>query len=144
MTLGGRLKEAGIGHRAFNVSIRHDIYNMLKKVSNRSEFIENRITPVLKQMDPGPSCGFLKGVDEFGTYTLKKAILDKDFEKVIAIASMMHELRDYRALCCPETFLDKKSCEDAGGKWKNGVCTVDTFDEINQVSKVYTKDLRAC
>ena len=135
MALGGRPKESGIGHRRFNFSIRNDIYEMLKKVPDRSRFIESKITPVLKQMDPGPSCEFLKRVDEFGTHTLRKAILDKDFEKVIAIASMMYDLDDYRALCYAEQFLDKKNCEEAGGKWEDGVCEIRGLESKSSIIK---------
>ena len=133
MALGGRPKE-GPGHRAFNMSVQLDIYEMLKKVPNRSRFIEETIRPVLNQLDPGPSCNFLRKVDEMAKDELLKATLNKDFEKITAIGTMMTKLQDYRVLC--NTLPDEKSCEDRGGRWENGVCRLpDTF----QKRKVYPK-----
>jgi len=129
MALGGRPKD-GPGHKAFNMSVRRDVYKMLKKVPNRSKFIEQTIRPVLKQLDPGPSCDFLKKVDEMAKDELLKATRNKDFEKVTAIGSMTSALEGYRALC--KTSLDKKSCEDAGGIWEKDVCILpDTLPKRN-------------
>jgi len=126
MALGGRPKD-GPGHRPFKMSVRRDVYEMLEKVPNRSEFIERTIRPVLEQLDPGPACKFLKEIDEKAEDTVLEAHRNRNYAKAMTIEAIMYSLNDYRALCY-ETFYDKKSCENAGGKWENGVCKVDTLN----------------
>jgi len=123
MSLGGRPKD-GPGHRPFNMSLRKDVYDMLEKVPNKSDFVERTIRPVLEQLDPGPACEFLREIDEKAKDTVLEAHNNKDYAKAMTVEAIMCSLEDYRALCT-ETFSDKKSCENAGGRWKNGVCKVD-------------------
>lgn len=132
MPLGGRPRD-GLGHKAFNLSIRRDIHEMLRKVPNRSRFIEQTIHPVLKQLDPGPSCSFLKRVDEMAKDELSKAVRNEDFEKLTTIGAMMTTLEEYRALCeSPK----EENCKDAGGEWENGVCIL---PDGHQKRKVYPR-----
>ena len=125
MTLGGRPKD-GPGHRPFNLSLREDIYKMLEKVpaNHRSPFIERKITPVLEQLDPGPTCGLVREIDETAKKYWLKAQSEGDYAKAMAIDAMMHDLDDYRALC-RETGADQKNCEEMGGKWEIGTCILE-------------------
>jgi hypothetical protein len=122
MTLGGRPRD-GPGHRSFNMSLREDIYQMLEKVptQHRSDFIEQKIAPILEQMDPGPACGFLREIDETAKKYLLKAQSEGDYAKAMAIDAMMHDLDDYRALC-RDPRADRKNCENIGGTWKGNAC----------------------
>ena len=129
MTSGGRPKD-GPGHRSFNMSIREDLFDMLKKVpaNHRSDFIEQKIGPVLEQTDPGPACEVLWQIDRIANKSLFEAHSKGDYAKAMAIDAMMHDLEDYRALCS-ETGYDKKDCEDKGGRWENGACIVERAEE---------------
>ena len=124
MTLGGRPKD-GPGHRPFNMSLREDLYGMLKKVRepNRSNFIERTIGPVLEKLDPGTACEFLWEIDETARKHLLEAHNRGDYAQAMAIDTIMHDLEDYRALCSEGA--DRKRCEDRGGKWESGTCTVE-------------------
>ncbi len=128
MTLGGRPKD-GPGHRAFNLSLREDLYAMLEKVepTHRSNFIEQHVGPVLEQLDPGPACGLLREIDERATERLLRAHSEGDYAEAMTIEAIMLRLQDYRALCC-ESGDDKKRCEDIGGKWKDGACTLTSYE----------------
>jgi len=135
MTLGGRPKD-GPGHRPFNLSLREDIYEMLEKLptNHRSAFIEQKITPVLEQLDPGPACGLVWEIDETARKHLLEAHNKGDFAKAMAIDAMMHDLRDYRALCSV-TEAERKNCEDMGGKWENGTCTAEAHYQSRLLNK---------
>lgn len=128
MTLGGRPRD-GPGHKAFNLSLRRDVYKMLRKLpaNHRSPFIEQKITPVLEQLDPGPACKTLGEMDEIARKRALEAIKEGDYDEAMAICSMMYELQDDRVLCS-ETEADQKNCEDSGGKWDNGTCTLKKHD----------------
>jgi hypothetical protein len=120
MSYGGRPK-IGRGHEAFNVSMESDVLERLeKKVRNKSEFIEKAITPLLNQLDPGPSCAFLSTVDNIARQELVKATFQKDYAKISTIGSMMDSWRDYRQLCAD----NRADCENAGGIWKGNECVV--------------------
>jgi hypothetical protein len=130
MSLGGRPKD-GPGHRPFNMSLRKDIYNMLKKVPNKSDFVERTIRPVLEQLDPGPACEFIWEIDEKAKKLVFEAHRKKDYAKAMAIEAIICSLEDYRALCS-KTIHDKKHCEDNGGRWENGVCIVEGRDTLEK------------
>jgi hypothetical protein len=120
MSYGGRPK-IGSGHKPLNLSIEFDVLDKLEKVPNKSEFVEEAITPLLEQLDPGPSCPFLHAVDGLAQQELVKAALRKDFAKVSTIGSMMNSWRDYRLLCVD----NRVDCESAGGLWNSGSCLVE-------------------
>lgn len=98
MTLGGRPKERG-GHKSLNISIDKEISQALRKVGNKSVFIENTIRPVLRQMDPGPACKVLRSIDRYLIGETVKAVRQKDFEKATALIHMAESLKEYRHLC---------------------------------------------
>jgi hypothetical protein len=120
MSYGGRPK-IGSGHKSLNLSIDSDILKKLKKVPNKSEFIEKAIAPLVNQLDPGPSCAFLYAVDDIARQELVKATFQKEYAKISTIGSMMDSWRDYRQLCAD----NRADCESAGGIWKGGKCIVE-------------------
>ena len=130
MSLGGRPKD-GPGHRPFNMSLRKDVYDMLEKVPNKSDFVERTIRPVLEQLDPGPACEFIWEIDEKAKNLVLEAHRKKDYAKAMTIEAIMYSLEDYRTLCT-EPFYDIKSCEDAGGRWENGVCIAEGLDTLEK------------
>ena len=98
LQIRGRPKEQG-GHRHLNVSMDDETLQALKKVSNKSKFIEEKIGPILRQMDPGPACKNVVHVLNYISDEVVKAVGGGHYEKAMALSDMANSLKDYRDLC---------------------------------------------
>jgi len=119
MALGGRPKD-GPGHRPLNITVRRDLYKMLKKVPNKSRFIEDAIRPILQKYDPGPPCEYIKEFYDKGAKLALEALYRGDYAELMAYASALERLEDLKGLCQIE--FDRETCEKIGGEWVEDRC----------------------
>jgi hypothetical protein len=100
LSLGGRPKEEE-GHRAKKVSLNLETCKGLEKINSgeRSSFIEKALCPVLRQYDPGESCGALGQIDKILQLEIESALSKGDFEKVAALAAIGNTIAPFTALC---------------------------------------------
>ena len=94
----GRPKEEG-GHKRHQVSFGKFVSEALKKVGNKSQFLERIAKPVLEQLDPGPLCHLIQSFDQQITLETEQALRNKDYGKVQALSNFASWLQDYRGLC---------------------------------------------
>jgi hypothetical protein len=94
----GRSKEKG-GHKRHNVSFEKFISDALKKVGNKSQFLESVARPVLKKLDPGEASVFLWQIDNLLSQGIIKATKEGNFEQVQALSWIADQLEDARRLC---------------------------------------------
>lgn len=100
MALGGRPKEED-GHTAKKISLNLKTCEGLEKIESgkRSSFIENALCPLLRQLDPGESCETLDQVNNILQRQIESALLERNFEKVAALAAVGNTLAPFSALC---------------------------------------------
>lgn len=94
----GRPKEEG-GHLRINFSAEKFVAEALKKVDNKSKFLESVARPVLKKMDPGEASVFLWQVDALIIRGISKATREGDFEQIQSLGWLASQLDDARNLC---------------------------------------------
>jgi len=121
MALGGRPKD-GPGHRPLNITVRKDIYEELKKVPNKSRFIEDAIRPILQKYDPGSPCKYIKEYHDKGVKLALEALYRGDYDELMAYASALERFKDLKNLCQIE--FDRETCEKIGGEWVEDRCTL--------------------
>lgn len=100
-----RGRPPGRTKKVMNVSMALDVYNALMKIpeGQRSAFIADKLRPIAKQFDPGPSSVVVLSLK----YLLDSAIADSknrhDYEKLAAVSSLTNEimpvLNPYLNLC---------------------------------------------
>lgn len=98
MALGGRPDEEG-GHKPLKISINKFVSEALEKIDNKSQFIEQAVEPILKQLDLGESCSFIHQIDVQLQQEITDATKNKNFEKIMALSHIARSLKPYRQLC---------------------------------------------
>jgi len=98
LSLGGRPKEEG-GHKPLRISVNKFVRDGLKKVGNKSQFLEKVAQPVLEKMDPGEASFFLWQIDVYISQGIIKAAREENFKQVSALSWLANSLEDARKLC---------------------------------------------
>lgn len=98
MALGGRPKEEA-GHKPLKISVNKFVSEALEKIDNKSQFIEQAVEPILRQLDPGDSCGFIRRVDVQLQREIMDATRNKNFGKVMTLGYFARWMEPYRQLC---------------------------------------------
>jgi len=94
----GRPKEQG-GHNRHNISMEKFVSEALKKVRNKSKFIESVVKPALEKLDPGEACVFIWEFDVYIKQLIINAAKDGNFELVQTLGWIADQLEDPRRLC---------------------------------------------
>jgi len=96
--MGGRPKEEG-GHKTLKISVDKFVSDGLKKVPNKSQFIEKVARPVLEKLDPGELSPFLWQVDFCIRQKIIDATKEDNFKLVSGLSFIANCLEDARKLC---------------------------------------------
>lgn len=94
----GKPKEEG-GHKRINISVNEFIVEGLKKVGNKSQFLEKVARPMIEKLDPGEASVYLWRTDILISQGIISATEKGDFKQVQALGWMAGQLEDARKLC---------------------------------------------
>jgi len=122
MALGGRPKEEG-GHRPLKISLEQFISEALKKVGNKSKFIETVLRPILKAFEELSDMYHIGWEPMMIAQKIQQATEEGNLKKIDASVDetieLMFRMRN-QLLIGPYTFKleSKEQNTDGNPKWK--------------------------
>lgn len=96
----GRPIEEG-GHERINISLNRWVRNSLRKLKKGSisKFIEEKLEPHLKKLDPGQACMYVKKIFDELENGIRQALNSGDYELAETLIALVRKFEEERELC---------------------------------------------
>ena len=98
---GRPVEEGGHGRvtLSFNRWTRQALKKLKLKKGNISRFVEEKLEPHLKKLDPGDACIYVKRINDELNDGIRQALNMGDYEQAETLIAIKRKLRDEMTLC---------------------------------------------